>query len=71
LDYSNLNQSISYQEQFYLPIDDYTISTSTQFYFGKSHYLPNDNYKAKAFIQYQLAGTTTQEIIYSDDVFLQ
>ena len=69
LNYSNLDETINHEEQFYLPIDDYTISTSTQFYFGKSHYLPNGNYKAKAYIQYQLAGTTTQAIIYSDDVF--
>jgi len=69
LDYSNLDETINHEEQFYLPIDDYTISTSTQFYFSKSHYLPNDNYKAKAYIQYQLAGTTTQAIIYSDETY--
>jgi len=71
LDYSSFpDDKIKYQEQFInLPIDDYTISTSTQFYFGKTYFLPNGDYKAKAYIQYQLAGTTTQAIIYSDDVF--
>jgi len=71
LDYSSFpDEKIKYQEQFInLPIDDYTISTSTQFYFGKTSFLPNGDYKAKAYIQYQLAGTTTQAIIYSDDVF--
>jgi hypothetical protein len=71
LDYSSFpDDKIKYQEQFInLPIDDYTISTSTQFYFGKTYFLPNGDYKAKAYMQYRLAGTTTQTIIYSDDVF--
>jgi len=69
LNYSNLDETINHEEQFYLPIDDYTISTSTQFYFGKTYYLPNGNYKARAIFQYQLAGTTTQAIIYSDEVY--
>ena len=71
LDYSSFpDDKIKYQEQFInLPIDDYIISTSTQFYFGKTYFLPNGDYKAKAYMQYQLAGTTTQTIIYSDDVF--
>jgi hypothetical protein len=69
LNYSNLDETINHEEQFYLPIDDYTISTSTQFYFGKTYYLPNGDYKARAIFQYQLAGTTTQAIIYSDEVY--